>query len=227
MREAQKSFQFYQLCRLTELTGERAMTLHELRDGIARCSAACIFYHTHHAFLRAHRVGQDFTNDFARWVGETLREFHLGERLGGIDVLDYPDLEDLRRVFLQLIDGFLEAEGARVRAAPPEEPFHFMRARTILYPLEMQARTLEELATAITAIPLDSIFFHFIEARVRLGRETNDFSGWLSNQLGEPELARAVDAIDPYVLSLEELRARLLEVLSHFPKAPGVVPPVT
>jgi hypothetical protein len=219
MTEARRSFQFYQVCRLTELTGERATTIRELRAGIARVPAACIFYHTHHAFLRAHRIGPDYTNDFARWVTEAVQAFRLGERLGGVDVLEYRDLEELRKVFLDILDEDIAAHGAQVREAPPTEPFYFVRARTILYPLDARARNLAELAEGIATIPVDSLFYHFFEARLGRGGRTNDFSHWLETELGEPALAMAVERIDPYVLSLEELRGRTLGALAHSGKA--------
>lgn len=212
-REAKHPFQFFQLCRLTELTGEQAHTIRELRAGIARVPPACLFYHTHHAFLRAHRVENDFTNDFARWVADAVQAYRLAERLGGVDLLDYGDLEDLRSKFLALLDEDIAAHGPRIREAPPGESFHFIKGRTILYSLDVRARTLGELAAGVEAIPGDTIFFHFFEARLRLGQPTNDFSVWLETQLGESRLAAALERIDPYVLSLEQLRERLLEVL--------------
>lgn len=213
LARAEQPFQFFQMCRLTELTGRRATTLPELRDGIAGVPASSILHHTHHAFLRAHRLGHDFTNEFALWVSGALQEFHLGERLGGVDVLDYSDMEELRQVFLRLLDEHLGVEGGTVREAPPGEPFHLIVPRTILYPLDLTASTVPELAEGIAAVPVDSIFFHFFEARLRNRRETNDFSHWLEAQLGERELARSISNIDPYVLSLEELRGRTRAIL--------------
>jgi hypothetical protein len=56
-----------------------------------------------------------------------------------------------------------------------------------------------------------SLFFHFFEARLRLGRPTNDFSSWLAN-CGEPELARAIDSLDPYITTLDELKQQIIRI---------------
>ncbi|HEY7462337.1 MAG TPA: DUF5752 family protein [Gemmatimonadota bacterium] len=214
MTSADRPFQFYQICRLTELTGRTAHTVRELRSGLIEAPAACIFYHTHHAFLRAHRFVSDFTNDFARWATEAVQQFRLGERLGGVDLLDYTDLEALRAAFVHILDEDIRENGPRVREAAQDHDFHFVRARTIVYPIDPPVRTVEELAAVVKTVPSDSIFYHFFEARLRPGAQTNDFSHWLFTEAHEPELAMRIERLDPYVLDLEELRGRMLEVLT-------------
>ena len=56
-----------------------------------------------------------------------------------------------------------------------------------------------------------SLYFHFFEARLRLGRRTNDFSRWLADQ-GRPDLAAAIDALNPYVRTLDELRQDIVQL---------------
>jgi hypothetical protein len=51
--------------------------------------------------------------------------------------------------------------------------------------------------------------FHFCEAS--LERPTNDFSQWLAD-LGETRLALAIDKLNPYVMTLEELKAEIIKL---------------
>ena len=56
-----------------------------------------------------------------------------------------------------------------------------------------------------------SLYFHFFEARLRLGRRTSDFSRWLTDR-GRADLASAIDALNPYVRSLDELRRDIVQL---------------
>jgi hypothetical protein len=56
-----------------------------------------------------------------------------------------------------------------------------------------------------------SLYFHFFEARLRLDRKTNDFSYWLEQQ-GARDLAGAIDRLDPYIMTLDELRSRIVDI---------------
>jgi hypothetical protein len=57
----------------------------------------------------------------------------------------------------------------------------------------------------------NSLFFHFLEARLRLGRPSNDFSDWLAAQ-GEEQLAQAISALNPYEVTLDELNEEIVRV---------------
>ena len=50
------------------------------------------------------------------------------------------------------------------------------------------------------------------EARLRLGREQNDFSNWLA-YMGEKKTADQIASLDPYLYSLDELRRRIIILL--------------
>jgi hypothetical protein len=47
---------------------------------------------------------------------------------------------------------------------------------------------------------------------MRVGRNQNDFAAWLEHGLGLSKLAAKVQAIDPYVGSLERARTRLIQL---------------
>jgi len=58
---------------------------------------------------------------------------------------------------------------------------------------------------------VSAIYFHLVEARMRLGRGQNDFAAWLEHGLDLPDLAAKVRAVDPYAGSLERARTRLIQ----------------
>ena len=64
-------------------------------------------------------------------------------------------------------------------------------------------------------VDASAIYFHLFEARVRQGRQENDFSRWLRVEVGLPELADRVARLNPYVGSLERVRARLLTLVDE------------
>ena len=63
----------------------------------------------------------------------------------------------------------------------------------------------------IKYIELAFIYHHFYEARMRLGGGRDDFSEWLELALEETELAGKIRSIDPFMNTLEEIRARLIQ----------------
>lgn len=56
-----------------------------------------------------------------------------------------------------------------------------------------------------------SLYFHFFEARLRLERPTNDFSQWLADY-GEKAVAQAIDKLDPYIMTLDELKSEMIKL---------------
>jgi hypothetical protein len=72
---------------------------------------------------------------------------------------------------------------------------------------------LEEFVAVIKKITIQSIYFHIFESRLRLEKGNNDFSCWIGTNLGETETARRISELDPYSYTLEELRARILDIV--------------
>jgi len=101
----------------------------------------------------------------------------------------------------------------RLRAARPEEAFHFLKAISVVLPTPYQAKNLREFAQGLEAVTIDSLYFHIFEARIRLERRHNDFSMWFLDSLGETDLAQAVSSLDPYSLTMEEVRQRILKLV--------------
>lgn len=78
-------------------------------------------------------------------------------------------------------------------------------------PTGLVAATPRDFFDKIARVSNVSLFYHFFEARLRLGRRTNDFSTWLG-ACGEQVRARAIDRLDPYLVSLDQLREQIIEI---------------
>ncbi|KPJ59319.1 MAG: hypothetical protein AMJ46_11815 [Latescibacteria bacterium DG_63] len=211
-REASNPFYFYSERRLVELTGEKARNLTELLYVLRFIDGAVVFYHTHHAFLDYHDITPDFRSDFALWVRDEIRNQMLAEKLAGVDPMDYTSIRELREATLDVLEEHIEEYGDKRQARRGNE-FFFRRSKSFVLPTGRVAKTLEEFCKHLRKISLRSLFYHFFEARLRHERRTNDFSIWLADSLGLDLLATKIDKIDPYVLTLDQLRRRVISLI--------------
>lgn len=203
-------FVFFTELRLAVMTGVVARDLSDLRQGLAGVPGSSVFYHTHQAYLSQHFQKPVYYNDFARWLADALREHALAERVAALDLLSFTSVRELREAMLSLIDARLAA-GGTVPAAPAGEQFYFCRSRSFVLPSGLVARTIPDLFRAVERASNASLYYHFFEARLRLGRRTNNFSDWLMRK-GRSDLAAEIDALDPYVRTLDELKADIVAV---------------
>jgi hypothetical protein len=208
MAEVMEPFEFRQCVSILESTGKKARNLHELTEGIETVSDDCIFHHTYQYFLKGHVL--EYTNDFAHWAGEGLEERALAEQLSNIDPYDFKDIIDLRKELLHVISDYLEGF-PEPREAMPGDEFFFNETVTFIFPAGIRARNLAEFVTALKYIDTASIYFHFYEARTRLGGGTDDFSRWIEDGFDKKELAERIRSIDPFMHSLESIKAHIIE----------------
>lgn len=198
--------------RLVILTGRKARNLPELLAILKRVSGSSIFHHTHEEyFLSRQFAGHEFYNDFARWISEALQEEPLAEKLAAIDLLRLASIRQIRESLVAEIAAFLESTGGRARECPPGDEFHFCRAKSFVAPTGIVARDLPDFLNRLPSVPNTSLYFHFFEARLRLERTTNDFSFWLSG-IGQEALADEIDRLNPYAMTLDELRHRIIQL---------------
>lgn len=211
---AKEPFHFYTRLHLKELTGLKATDLPALLSLIQTVPGSSIYYHTHH-FLQQHQfLSPEPPNDFAYWVGEALGEDALGEKLAGIDTVQFYTIRSLREKLAQTIENHLKTNPRSAqRTAPDGEPFYFMKSVSFILPTPYAAATLKEFAEALRKISVHSLYFHIFEARLRLEQPTNDFALWLKGNLQEEKLAQQVEFLDPYTHTLESLRERLIALI--------------
>lgn len=201
-------FEFKECISILKSTGEKAKNLRELRDTIAQISDECIFHHTYQYFLKGHIL--EYTNDFAHWAGESLEERALSERLSNIDPYDFKDITDLRNELINVINEYLKMF-PEPREAMPGDEFYFNETVTLIFPVGIKARNLAEFLTAMRHINMATIYYHFYEARIRLGGGIDDFSRWVEDAFGKKELANRIRAIDPFMHNLEEIKQHIIE----------------
>ncbi len=199
------SFEFKQCITMLKATGKKAGNLREFREALATVSSRSIFHHTYQYFLKGHIL--EYTNDFAQWAGESLEERALAEQLSNIDPYDFHDIEGLRKALVNVVDDYLQ-QFPEPRDAMPGDEFFFNETVTIVFSADVRARNLAELLMVIKYIDSSSLYYHFFDARQRLGG-TDDFSAWLEGALGKNELAKRVRAVDPFMHSLEGIRERI------------------
>jgi hypothetical protein len=202
-----RPFEFKQCMSLLKATGKKAHDLRELRDRAATASDRSLAHHTYQYFLKGHIL--EYTNDFAHWAGQSLEESALAERLSSIDPYDFADINDLRKELLRAIDDHLVSFPEPRRAMEGDE-FFFNETVLMVFPAGMRARNLAEFLMATKHVEESSIYYHFYDARVRLGNRVDDFSQWFEDGLEKPILAQRIRAIDPFMHNLESIREQIM-----------------
>lgn len=200
-------------------TGRLAQNLKELRDELEAIDPASIYYHFWGGLLRPSFDDPRYSNDFARWAHAALHNQPLAERLNVIDPAEFADLEALRAQVVAVVDDELDRSDV-LPWALGDQAFHFVRSQIVVFDTRRTVARPGGLPDAIAAMTPSSVFFHFIDARNRTPRSTDDFSAWLSD-LGrryEPAVS-ALAAVDPYFDSLVETRGQLVAALrSRLPR---------
>jgi len=207
-------FHFYTEMGLVELMGKKAKNLAELLDGLKTAPGSCIYHHTHKFLKQHHFLSPEPPNDFAYWTGSVFGDELLGEKLAAVDIIQFNSIRDLRDKFITTIENHLQ-QGFEDRNVFSGYEFHFMKARSFVLKTGDTAGSLEEFLDIIKKIDNRSLYFHIFEARIRLERADNDFSYWLGMELGEDELARRITQIDPYTITLEGLRKKIVTLIEE------------
>jgi hypothetical protein len=202
-----KVFDFQECVNIVKSTGKSAGNLREFKAVVSLISHESIYHHTCEYFIKGHIL--EYTNDFAHWAGESLGERVLSEHLSNIDPYSYRNMEDLRHEILNVVDTYLE-NFPEPRDAMPGDEFYFNQTVTLIFPAGVRARNLAEFLIGIKFVDSVSIYYHFYDARMRLGNGVDDFSAWLEDT-GEKELAESIRAIDPFMHNVEGIRERMIE----------------
>jgi Family of unknown function (DUF5752) len=197
-------------------TGQKAITLFELRNNLTLVSLDSIYHHFWGSLLVPRFKEREFNNDFAGWVRHSLRDFVLAERLAVIDPAASNNLEELRQELLDLIEERLD-ENEPAGWTRGNRQFEFLRSQLVVFDANRRLEKPEDLAEQIPLLSTSSIFYHFIDARRRLSQGCDDFSQWLAN-LGDEHLilCKQLAAIDPYFSSLSQLRTELAALCKRY-----------
>lgn len=199
-------------------TGNKAITLKELRDTLLAITPDSIYYHFWGGLLQPRFEEREYNNDFAAWSWYALHDAALAERLAVVDPTEFDNLEDLRQELVEIIEERLD-EKEYIPWMQATAAFEFIRSQIVVFDTGKRADTPDELAVLLPAASTSSIFYHFIDARRRLVHHGDDFSCWLSGcaEGRYGDLCKKLAAIDPYFSPLTHLKARIVALFQqHF-----------
>jgi hypothetical protein len=208
-KKAKEPFRFFTSSLLVEIIGKKARHLKEFVEILKTIDESSIFYHVHHTFREYSFAPGQYSNDFARWMDEDLEESLLAERVASINVRDFMDIDALRGKLVEIVEDHLN-NAVEIRKAPPGREFYFLRNIGIITATPYAAWTLEEFAEGLRKVGMRSLYFHFFDARLRLGHKTNDFSNWIRTSLGNAKVADAIDNLDPYFMTMDQLKEKII-----------------
>ena len=214
LRKPQKPFYFNTSEHLLRIGRQRASNLYELLRALQTVPDECIFQHTFRTLQEHHFIRQGFSNDFAHWSLFACNEPALAEQLASVDVREFTAIEGLRRRMVEILDEFLHSNNLS-GSRPAHEPFYFCASEIIVLPTSFCADTLKGFLDGLNQVSVHSIHHHFIEARLRLHRMSNDFSHWLEAEVGLGEAADAIEQIDIYANTMEGVRRQIAGIVSQ------------
>jgi hypothetical protein len=196
---------------LVTLLGLKAKDPAELLERIKTVPRASIYYHTHRFLQQHHYLSPEPPNDFAYWLINILNLRDLGELFAGVDTIHFKNMELLRAEFIKILETYL-SKGGRITECAECYEFHFLSCVTFVLPTPYVAHSVHDFIKILDKISISSLYFHIFEARMRLERDENDFSAWFKS-IGKNELAHAISALDPYTITLEGLRKKIIEAI--------------
>jgi hypothetical protein len=213
-RWARSPFYFNTAAHLLRIGRERANNLQELLEALRTCPNDSIFQHTFQTLQEHHFIREGFSNDFAHWAFAACNEVGLAERLASIDVREFTSITDLRTRLVTIVEEYLK-RNPRARDRAALEPFYFCASDTMVIPTPFVARNLLEFIESLKRVSIHSIHYHFIEARLRLKLNSNDFSVWLEEEMELGAVADRLNRIDIYTSTLNDVRDQILRVLER------------
>jgi hypothetical protein len=207
-------FQFFSKLDQTILLGRKARNAQELLEGIQEVPGSSIYHHTHRYLQQHHYLSPEPPNDFAYWVSEVLNDAVLGEKLSSIDIIQFTSIADLRKSLIEAIEQHIHS-AVTLTDCPPGEEFHFMACQTVVFKTPHTAHELAAFKQILQQISINSLYYHMFDARLRIGKNDNDFSRWFSD-LGYTKLAEEISRLDPYTQTLEGLRKRIISLVNRY-----------
>jgi hypothetical protein len=192
--------------------GTKVVNLRELLQALQEVSDSVLYYHLVQSRLTVSQPAVEFPNDFALWAAMALQDMALAEKLSSFDPLGYENLGHVRQAMVDIIEEYLW-DLPFVPWARSGFEFHFCEASTVVIRSVISANTLQEFCHGLHKVGLDSLYYHFFEARWRLETPIDDFSFWIETNFDLPELVAAIRDIDIYFFNLGEIRATLLSLI--------------
>jgi Family of unknown function (DUF5752) len=214
VRKPDKPFYFNTSESLIRIGRQKANNISELWQGLQTCPDDSIFQHTFRTLQEHHFIRQGFSNDFAHWCLSACNEPVLAEHLASVDVREFTSIEGLRRRMVAIVDAFLQ-QHPQSATKPAHESFYFCASSIVILPAQFAPDTLPGFVSALRQVSVHSIHHHFIEARLRLHRMSNDFSNWLEQEVGLTRVAESIERIDIYTNTMEGARQQIANIVEQ------------
>jgi hypothetical protein len=214
---AVEPFQFFTVAHVTRIGDQKAETVRNLVAGIERCSDESIYHHMVEALGSEEDLAGRASNDFAKWAYGPANCGGLAELLASLDERYYTSIEEMRDDLRTTVSDYIAAypECADEVAS---SPFCFCEGLELNVPLNQTASTLKELARNIAGMSNESFYLHFVATDARLDeQQSNDFSIWLSENLGLDKLALKINEIDLTESTLAEAKEKVLQLINSEP----------
>lgn len=197
-------------------TGQRAQNLKELRNNLLTCHPGCVYYHFWGGLIRPRFVDPEFNNDFASWASHGIHDKKLAERLGIIDPTEFRDIEDLRNEVIEVIERRMD-ESEYLMWSHSDSQFNFIRSDIVVFNTRYKVNNPRELIDILPNLSVTSIFYHFIDARRGSIVNEDDFRAWIKSMDGEyVGLYQMISDLDPYFITLREIKNLLLQILVKY-----------
>jgi hypothetical protein len=209
-----KPFHFNTSSQLLHIGLVRAATLFDLLQALHICLENSIFQHTFRTLHEHRYIREGISNDFAHWALSACNETGLAERLASVDVREFASMQAVREKIIEIVESHIEQK-PDIADRNVNEPFYFCAADVVVQPTPFVADNLTEFVDGLSHVSVHSIHHHFIEARLRLRLASNDFSLWLQEDAGVPEMARHVNRIDIHTATLEDVRRQIIRIVER------------
>ncbi len=203
-------------------TGKKAQNLRELKDQLLVIHPASVYNHFWGGLLKPRFDDPQFNNDFAIWSHYKLNDDVLAERLAVIDPTDFDDLEDLRQEVVEVIEHRLE-EIQHPTWVSSDSQFHFIRSQIVVFDTGWRIEAPEHLPGLVPKMSVSTIFYHVIDARRRYPKGIDDFVAWIGS-FGDryKDDCKRLASIDPYFMTLTDLKRKLVAVLRTCFRGPTI-----
>jgi hypothetical protein len=215
-KPAENPFWFRECFLMTMPLGKKAINLRELLQILREVDKSVLYYHLLQSRLAVTQPVVEYPNEFALWAATALQDMKLAEKLSSFDPFDYDSMEEVRGAMVDILEEYLW-DLPSVPWARPGFEFHFCEASMVVIQDKEPANNLKDFCQGLGKVGLDSVYYHFIEARRRLGmRHIDDFSYWIETNFGLPELVEAIRDIDVYFYTLKEVRDTLMGLIHQY-----------
>ncbi len=212
---AQNAFWFSEYLLMPRPTGRKATSLKDLLQYLQEMNEPVLQYHLWESRLATHPPSLEYPNDFASWAANALHDDRLAEKLSSVDPFEYDNLTQVREALVDLLEVYLW-EAPHNPQALPGFGLYFCEGSAVVMTSGIAAQTLRQFCGALQTVGLDSVYYHFVEARWRLrDRKKDDFSHWIETNFNLPALVSDIRNIDVYFYTPVEVRDTVLSLVKQ------------